>query len=74
MPHSAHYRIDYLYNGAYKSFYVSSENMTNAAAWHWAAVDSGVAEIPKYRSDKVKVFSKPLAERRGITEVQWSQG
>jgi hypothetical protein len=40
---------------------------------HFAA-GLGVAEIPKYRSDKVRVFSKPLAERRGITEVQWSQG
>jgi hypothetical protein len=73
MPHSAHYRIDYMYNGAHKSFYVSTEKMTNAEAWHWAAMDSGVAEIPKYRRDKVKVFSKPLAERHGIAEVHWSQ-
>lgn len=73
MPHSAHYRIDYLLNGSYKSFYVSTETMSNAEAWHWAAVDSGVAPLPKYRRDTVKVFSKPLAERHGIAQVQWAQ-
>ncbi|MEN4748898.1 DUF6555 family protein [Pseudomonas sp. Ps21-P2] len=73
MAHSAHYRIDYIHNGTYKSFYVSTETMTNAEAWHWAAVDSGVAQIPKYRRDNVQVVSKTLAERHGIAEVQWSQ-
>ncbi|WP_430537034.1 DUF6555 family protein [Pseudomonas syringae] len=46
--------------------------MSNAQAWHWAAVDSGVAQIPKYRRDKVQAVSKPLAERHGILRVQWS--
>lgn len=73
MPQSAHYRIDYVLNGSYKSFYVSTEKMSNADAWHWAAVDSGVAPIPRNRHDKVRVVSKPLAERYGIAEVQWSQ-
>jgi hypothetical protein len=73
MAHSAHYRIDYIHNGACKSFYVSTETMNNAEAWHWAAVDSGVAQIPKYRRDKVQAVSKPLAERHGIAEVQLSQ-
>lgn len=72
MPHSAHYRIDYVHNGADKSFYVSAETMSNAEAWHWAAVDSGVAQIPKYRRDRVQIVSKPLAERHGIVQVQWS--
>ncbi len=73
MSHSAHYRIDYVHNGASKTFYVSSETMTNAEAWHWAAMDSGLAQIPKYRRDKVKVVSKPFAERYGIVHVQWTQ-
>ncbi|OSR95713.1 hypothetical protein BV330_00038 [Pseudomonas syringae pv. actinidiae] len=30
MPHSAHYRIEYVHNGADKSFYVSAEIMSNA--------------------------------------------
>jgi hypothetical protein len=47
--------------------------MSNAEAWHWAAVDSGVAPIPKYRHEQVKVVSKPLAERHGIAEVRWTQ-
>ncbi|HEX8590818.1 DUF6555 family protein [Pseudomonas sp.] len=73
MPHSAHYRIDYVLNGSGKSFYVSTATMSNAEAWHWAAVDSGVAPIPKYRHEQVKVVSKPLAERHGIAEVRWTQ-
>ncbi|RMU33543.1 DUF6555 family protein [Pseudomonas avellanae] len=72
MPHSAHYRIDYVHNGVDKSFYVSAEIMSNAEAWHWAAVDSGVAQIPKYRRDRVQIVSKPLAKRHGIVQVQWS--
>lgn len=72
MPHSAHYRIDYVLNGCGKNFYLSAQSMSNAEAWHWAAVDSGVGQIPKYRSDKVKVISKPVAERHGIAGVQWA--
>jgi len=73
MPNSAHYRIDYVHNGAPKSFYVSAQTMSSAEAWHWAAMDSGVAQIPKYRRDKVPVVSRPLAERHGIIQVQWAQ-
>ncbi|WP_282365344.1 DUF6555 family protein [Pseudomonas sp. PS02290] len=72
MPHSAHYRIDYVHDGADKSFYVSAQTMSNAEAWRWAAVDLGVAQIPKYRRDKVQAVSKPLAERHGIIQVRWS--
>jgi hypothetical protein len=46
--------------------------MDNADAWHWAAVDAGFGQIPKYRSDKVPKVSKPQAERLGITNVEWS--
>lgn len=47
--------------------------MSNAESWHWAAMDSGVAQIPKYRRDKVPVVSKPLAERHRIIQVRWSK-
>jgi hypothetical protein len=30
MPHSAHYRLDYVLNGSGKSFYVSTPTMSNA--------------------------------------------
>lgn len=73
MPHSAHYRIDYVYNGEGKYLYVHAETMNTAEAWHWAAVDTGLAQIPKYRRDKVSVVSQPHAERHGIAEVRWSQ-
>lgn len=66
MTQSAHYRIDYLLNGAYKTLIVSSSKMDAAEAWHWAAVDSGFAQIPKYRSDRVPKLSKPQAERHGL--------
>lgn len=73
MTTSTHYKIDYLYHGAYRTFYVNAEIMNNAEAWHWAAVDAGLGQIPKYRSDKVPKISKPQAERLGITDVAWSQ-
>lgn len=72
MPTEHHYRIDYLNQGAYKSFYVRCAKMDNAEAWHWATVDAGVGELPKYRSDRIIKLSKPKAERLGITEVTWS--
>jgi len=72
MAHSAHYRIDYLLNGAYKTLVVSSPKMDSADAWHWAAVDAGFAQIPKYRSDKIPKLTKPQVERHGIENVQWS--
>jgi hypothetical protein len=72
MLRNEHYRIDYLLNGAYKTFYVRADCMNNAEAWHWAAVDAGFGQIPKYRCDKVPKVSKPQAERLGVTDVQWS--
>jgi len=71
MSQSQHFKIDYLLHGAYKSFFVRTELMNNPEAWHWAAVDAGIGQIPKYRVDKVPKISKPLAEKHGITEVAW---
>lgn len=51
MPRSIHYRIDYLLRGAFKSFRIYADNMNNAEAWHWATVDAGFGQIPKYRLD-----------------------
>lgn len=70
--HEAHYRIDYLLHGAYKTFYIRAASMSNADAWHWATVDAGFSQIPKYRTDKVPKLSKPQAEQLGITRVEWT--
>lgn len=69
---NTHYRIDYLMNGHYKSFYIRSEHMDSTEAWHWAAVDAGYGHIPKSRTDRVPKTSKPQAERLGISGVQWA--
>jgi hypothetical protein len=45
--------------------------MNNEEAWHWATVDAGFGEIPKYRREPVIKLCKPKAERFGITEVRW---
>lgn len=71
MNDSSHFHISYLLRGEAKSFYLYSDGMTQSHAWHMAAVDSGFAEIPKYRCDKVPEVSKPKAERFGITDVAW---
>jgi hypothetical protein len=68
-----HYRIDYLFNGAYKSFHICAEKMNSDEAWHWATVDAGFGQIPKYRTDKPLKLSKPKAERLGVTDVEWRQ-
>lgn len=71
MSRSHHYKIDYLLHGAYKTFYISADVMNNSEAWHWASVDAGIGQIPKYRTDKVAKVSKPQAERLGVTDVAW---
>ena len=71
MQHTQHYRIEYLFHGKPRWFYVCATLMDNAEAWHWAAVDAGVADIPKYRSDRAIKLSKPKAERLGIDAVTW---
>jgi hypothetical protein len=64
-----YFEIKYSLRGAEKSYYLHARDMTNARAWHMAAVDAGLAEIPKYRCDKVPEVSKPKADRMGITDV-----
>lgn len=73
MAQDKHYRIDYLNNGAYKTFYIAAERMDSAEAWHWASVDAGFGQIPKYRRDPVPKLSKPQAERLGIANVEWTK-
>lgn len=73
MNDSTHFHISYRLRGEEKSFYMHSAGMTNARAWHMAAVDAGYAEIPKYRCDRVSEVSKPKAERYGITDVAWAE-
>jgi len=73
MAQEKHYRIHYLLNGAFKSFYIRTPLMDNAEAWHWATVDAGYGQLLRYRSDPVAKLSKPKAERFGITDVEWSR-
>ncbi|WP_062389559.1 DUF6555 family protein [Pseudomonas abietaniphila] len=68
---NAHYRIDYLIHGSYKTFYVHSSTMNKDEALHWATVDAGIAQIPKYRSDKVPRLTQKQAEQLGLTDVAW---
>lgn len=63
--------IEYQLRGNPKRFVIRASDMSNADAWHWASCDAGVAPIPKPGRPPLKKFSKPLAERYGITEVKW---
>jgi hypothetical protein len=71
MTSERHYQIEYILKGTSKSFYVRAGAMNNEEAWHWATVDAGFGEIPKYRREPVIKLCKPKAERFGITEVRW---
>lgn len=72
MSQHKHYRIDYLLHGSYKTFYISAAAMDNAEAWHWATVDAGFGQIPKYRNDRTPKISKPEAEHLGVVNVEWT--
>ncbi len=72
MIHEQHYRIAYSLKGSNKTFYIRAAKMDSAEAWHWATVDAGIGQLPKYRSDPVSKLSKPQAERYGITDVEWA--
>lgn len=41
-------------------------------ALHWATVDAGIGQIPKYRSDKVPRLGRKQSEQMGLTNVKWS--
>jgi hypothetical protein len=63
--------IEYQLRGKPRSFIIRAKEMNNAEAWHWASCDAGAAPIPKPGRPPLKTFSKPMAERHGITEVRW---
>ncbi|MBC3207479.1 MULTISPECIES: DUF6555 family protein [unclassified Pseudomonas] len=73
MGHTDIFTIEYKLHGQAKSFVIRSKSMCNAAAWHWASCDAGIAPIPKPGKPPLKVVSKPQAERFGITEVKWRE-
>lgn len=65
--------IDYQYEGAKKTFVIRTPRMRNTDAWHWACCDAGLAPIPKPGRPPLKTFTKPLAERHGVTNVTWRE-
>lgn len=65
--------VDYQFFGKPKSFILRVATMSNPVAWHWASCDAGVAPIPKPCKAPVKMFSKPMAERHGVTDVKWRE-
>ena len=67
------YVIEYRLHGKPKSFVIRSRKMCNADAWHWACCDSDLAPIPKPGNPPLKMFSKPMAERFGVTDVKWRE-
>jgi len=74
MSQERHFRINYVLKGTYKTFYLCAQAMNNAEAWHWATIDAGIGQLPKYRNDPVTKLSKPQAEKHGVTNVEWSEG
>lgn len=65
------YIIQYRLHGQPKSFIIRSKRMDNAQAWQWASCDAGLTPIPRPGQPPLKRFSRPMAERFGVTEVQW---
>ncbi|WP_332766883.1 DUF6555 family protein [Pseudomonas koreensis] len=65
------YVINYRLHGKSKSFIIRTKLMNNAEAWQWASCDAGLTPIPKPGRPPLKRFSKPMAERFGVTDVQW---
>jgi len=65
------YVIDYLLHAKTRSFVIRTANMNNAEAWQWASCDAGISLIARPGRPPLKRYSKPMAERFGLTEVQW---
>ncbi len=65
------YVIEYELHGDHRTFIIRLEKMDNATAWHWASCDAGVGIIPRFGQHNIKLVSRPLAERYGISEVRW---
>ncbi len=73
MKQADFYVIDYQFNGKPKSFVIRAKLMNNAEAWQWASCDAGLAPILKPGRPPLKRFSKPMAERFGVTDVEWRE-
>lgn len=71
MPALALYVIEYELHGNHRTFIIRLEKMDNAVAWHWASCDAGVGIIPRFSQQKIKLVSRPVAERYGIAQVKW---
>ena len=65
------FTIEYKLHGAPKKLLIRALHLTDEDAWQWAGCDAGAVPIPKPGKPPLKLFSKPMAERHGITEVQW---
>ncbi|MFJ4384907.1 DUF6555 family protein [Pseudomonas sp. NPDC089407] len=65
------YVIEYTLHGEARTFIIRLEKMDNALAWHWASCDAGVGIIPRFCQQKIKMVSRPMAERYGIAQVKW---
>ncbi|RIZ40710.1 DUF6555 family protein [Pseudomonas putida] len=65
------YVIDYKLHGERRTFIIRLEKMDAALAWHWASCDAGVGIIPRFSQQKIKLVSRPMAERYGIASVKW---
>ncbi|WEL57512.1 hypothetical protein PZ739_10265 [Pseudomonas kermanshahensis] len=65
------YVVEYELHGEQRTFIIRLEKMDNAVAWHWASCDAGVGIIPRFSQQKIKLVSRPVAERYGIAHVQW---
>lgn len=65
--------IDYKLHGEPRSFIIRAKLMNNSDAWQWASCDAGAAPIPKPGRPPLKRYSKPMAERFGITDVRWRE-
>ncbi|WP_130909597.1 DUF6555 family protein [Pseudomonas sp. Sample_9] len=65
------YVIDYQLHGKSRSFIIRTKVMNNAEAWQWASCDAGLTPIPRPGRPPLKRFSKPMAERFGVTDVKW---
>jgi len=63
--------IDYTLHGESRTFIIRLEKMDNPVAWHWASCDAGVGIIPRFSQQKIKLVSRPMAERYGIANVKW---
>lgn len=65
------YVVEYMLQEEHRTFIIRLEKMDNASAWHWASCDAGVGIIPRFGQQKIKMVSKPMAERYGLSDVKW---